>query len=75
MYLSEINISDFIINNKIGENVLKNKIVLITGATSGIEKETVRGLAEIGATIVFTTRDNLKGEKIKKELIAATKSQ
>ena len=36
---------------------LKDKIVLITGATSGIGKETARGLAQLGATIVFTTRD------------------
>jgi NAD(P)-dependent dehydrogenase (short-subunit alcohol dehydrogenase family) len=58
-----------------GENTVKNKIVLITGATSGIGKETARGLAELGATIVFTTRDNLKGEKTKKELIAATNNE
>jgi len=51
------------------ENTLQNKIVLITGATSGIGKETALGLAKLGATIVFTTRDNLKGGKIKKELI------
>ena len=73
--LSEINISGFIINNKIGENTLKNKIVLITGATSGIGKETALGLAKLGATIVFTTRDNLKGEKTKKELITTTNNK
>ena len=54
---------------------MKNKIVLITGATSGIGKETALGLAKLGATIVFTTRDNLKGEKTKKELIAATNNK
>jgi len=57
------------------EDTLKNKIVLITGATSGIGKETARGLAKLGATIVFTTRDNLKGEETKKELIAATNNE
>jgi len=58
-----------------GENSLKNKIVLITGATSGIGKETALGLAKLGATIVFTTRDNLKGEKTKKELITTTNNK
>jgi len=57
------------------ENTLKNKIVLITGATSGIGKETALGLAKLSATIVFTTRDSLKGEKTKKELIAATNNE
>ena len=60
---------------KWGKNTLKNKIVLITGATSGIGKETALGLAKLGATIVFTTRDNLKGEKTKKELIATTNNK
>ncbi len=57
------------------DNTLKNKIVLITGATSGIGKETSRGLAKLGATIVFTTRDNIKGEKTKKELITSTQNK
>lgn len=34
---------------------MKGKIVLITGATSGIGKETARGLAMLGATVVITT--------------------
>jgi len=75
LYLSEINISGFIVNNRMRENALKNKIVLITGATSGIGKETALGLAELGATIVFTTRDSLKGEKTRNELIAATNNE
>ena len=54
---------------------MKNKIVLITGATSGIGKETSLGLARLGATIVFTSRDRAKGEKTKSELIAATSNE
>jgi len=54
---------------------LKNKIVLITGATSGIGKEVAIGLANLDATIFFTTRDNLKGEKTKEELISKTNNK
>jgi NAD(P)-dependent dehydrogenase (short-subunit alcohol dehydrogenase family) len=58
-----------------GNDILKDKIVLITGATSGIGKETAIGLAMLGATIIFTSRDTLKGEKIKKELITTTNNK
>lgn len=57
------------------ENLLTNKIILITGATSGIGKETAIGLAILNATIFFTTRDILKGEKVKKELIEKTNNK
>jgi len=57
------------------KTALKNKIVLITGATSGIGKETARGLAKLAATIVCTTRDKLKGEKTRSELIASTNNE
>ena len=56
-------------------DILKDKIVLITGATSGIGIETAIGLAMLGATIIFTSRDILKGEKIKKELITITNNK
>lgn len=54
---------------------LKNKIVLITGATSGIGKETAIGLASLGATIVMTARDQNKGISTKKEIIQATNNK
>jgi len=57
------------------EDSLKNKIILITGATSGIGKETAIDLARLDATIFFTTRDNLKGEKVKEELIKNTNNK
>jgi NAD(P)-dependent dehydrogenase (short-subunit alcohol dehydrogenase family) len=53
---------------------MKGKIVLITGATSGIGKETARGLAQLGATIVITTRDMQRGEQTKQELMQSTKN-
>jgi len=56
----------------LGEKILKNKIVLITGATSGLGKETAIGLAKLGAIIVFTSRDRLKGKKTRDELVAAS---
>jgi len=51
---------------------LKDKIVLITGATSGIGNETAKGLAALGATVVFTTRDDNKGKLTKDEIIKQT---
>jgi NAD(P)-dependent dehydrogenase (short-subunit alcohol dehydrogenase family) len=48
---------------------MKGKTIFITGATSGIGKETAGALAEKGATIVFTTRDREKGKLVQQELI------
>lgn len=48
------------------------QVMLVTGGTSGIGKETIKALAATGATIVFTTRDAQKGEEIKKEIIQET---
>jgi NAD(P)-dependent dehydrogenase (short-subunit alcohol dehydrogenase family) len=51
---------------------LKGKVVLITGVTSGLGKETARALAKMGSTIVFTTRDNQKGIDTKEELVKSS---
>jgi NAD(P)-dependent dehydrogenase (short-subunit alcohol dehydrogenase family) len=42
---------------------MQGKTVLITGANSGIGKETAVALARAGATVVFTSRDPQKGEQ------------
>jgi len=54
------------------DNHMKGKIIFITGATSGIGKETAKGLAKLGANVVFTTRDIKKGEQVKDEIIRKT---
>lgn len=54
---------------------LKGKKCLVTGGTSGIGKETVKGLALLGAEVIFTTRDINKGNKVKDELQQVTGSK
>ncbi|MFH1431729.1 MAG: SDR family oxidoreductase [archaeon] len=51
---------------------MKGKIILITGATSGLGKATAIGLAKMGATVVFTARDKNRAETTKKEIIDAS---
>ena len=47
---------------------MKGKVVLITGGTSGIGRATAIELARLGTTVVFTTRDQTRGEIAKKEI-------
>jgi NAD(P)-dependent dehydrogenase (short-subunit alcohol dehydrogenase family) len=47
---------------------MKGKVVLITGADSGIGKETALGLAKMGASLVLVCRDREKGEAAKEEI-------
>jgi len=51
---------------------MKGKIVLITGADSGIGKETARNLAKMGASLVLVCRDRGKGESAKEEIARAS---
>jgi len=50
-------------------NSMREKTVLITGATSGIGYEAALELAKRGARIIFNSRDMEKGEKIQQKLI------
>jgi len=42
---------------------MDGKIVVITGGNTGLGLESMKRLAKAGATVVFTSRDELKGNK------------
>ena len=51
---------------------LQDKIVLVTGATSGIGEVTARELARQGAHVIILARNREKAERTQRALIAAT---
>ncbi|XP_030071388.1 retinol dehydrogenase 12 isoform X2 [Microcaecilia unicolor] len=51
---------------------LHGKVVIITGANTGIGKETARDLAQRGARVIVACRDILKGEAAACEIRATT---
>ncbi|MFI5296690.1 MAG: SDR family oxidoreductase [Polyangiales bacterium] len=48
------------------------KVCIVTGANTGIGKETARGLAEAGATVVIAVRDVAKGEAAREEILSGS---
>jgi len=54
---------------------MRGKVVLITGATSGIGKATAVELADMGATVVIIGRDLDKGKRVTEEIASATGNQ
>ncbi len=49
---------------------MSGKVCIVTGANTGIGKETARGLAEVGATVVIAVRDVAKGEAARQEILS-----
>lgn len=54
---------------------MQNKIILITGATSGIGKVTATELAKTGAHILLLARNKEKALRTKEEIITETKNE
>jgi len=50
---------------------MANRVCVVTGASSGIGKETAKKLAELGATVVIVCRNQKRGEKAMSEIIGA----
>jgi NAD(P)-dependent dehydrogenase (short-subunit alcohol dehydrogenase family) len=54
---------------------IKGKTCLITGANTGIGKETTRQIAELGARVVMVCRNKEKGEKARQEIVETTNNK
>lgn len=53
---------------------LTGQVIVVTGANSGIGKETAVALAAMGATVVMTARNPSKGDEARAEVMARTGS-
>lgn len=51
---------------------MRGKICIVTGGNTGIGKETARGLAQRGATVVLACRDTEKGEAAREDIARTT---
>ncbi|MFX0005890.1 MAG: SDR family oxidoreductase [Candidatus Hermodarchaeota archaeon] len=55
--------------------MMEGKVCIITGANSGIGKETALALAKMNATVVMLCRNKQRGEKAQKEIIEQSKNK
>jgi NAD(P)-dependent dehydrogenase (short-subunit alcohol dehydrogenase family) len=49
-------------------STMRGKVVVITGGNAGIGKETAVGLAALGATVIFTSRNPDRGADALREI-------
>ena len=50
------------------QTIMRNRICMVTGATSGMGKATAAALAQMGATVILVARDQSKGEAVRDEI-------
>ncbi len=55
--------------------MMRGKVCLITGGTSGIGRETALALGKMGATVAFTARNSEKGNATRDQIIAVSKNE
>lgn len=53
---------------------MQDKVILVTGGSNGIGVEEVRALLKTGARVFFTSRDPIKGEIVRNNILMADKS-
>lgn len=49
--------------------LMRGKVCMVTGASSGIGKETAKALAQMGATVVMVGKNSERGEAAQKEIL------